>query len=315
MSDSKKHSSAFSLQVFDFLSPLMQKLPEQESKKCATIVESIRNPMTCLAEFFLTESAESGIVREDEEDADVAAPVAAGKLNTVKAEFNKATGSLLELLVDLMRGQFLDDCKKLAAENLKIAKVVAEAASGAHADEKSPQNFKLISSLYLVVQAFDANTKSVSLVAALPSQSLIESFIPTSSTEQDAAVREMTWKQVQAERRKFVTFSVVPKYTKESLNAAFRNSGKVWAHKGALNTSHRLVIGSADMVTEASDQPWLNFSPPSAEIWKAVAEFCVALTGSADFALLFDGRMREIRRIHALWLQLASICDLLALWY
>lgn len=241
----------------------------------------------------------------------MAAPVEAGKLNVIKAEFNKATGSLLELLVDLMQGQFLDDCKKLAAENVKIAKVVAEAASGAHGDEKSPhQSLKLISSLYLVVQAFDTNTNSVSLATTLPSQSLIESLVPTSSTEQDAALREMTWKQVQGERRKFVTFSVVPKYTKDALNAAFRNSGKVCAHKGALNTSHRLIVASADMVTEASDQPWLSLSPPSSETWKAVAEFGVSLTGSTDFTLLFDGRMREVRRIHVHWLQLGLNFDL-----
>ena len=286
-------------QVFDFLAPLTSKLPEQECQKCVKVLESIRDPTTCLAEFLLTESEESGIVREDEEDAAAAAPVEAGKLNKVKAEFNKATGSLLELLVDLMRGEYIEDCKKIAAENMKLPQAVTEAASSMHTDEKSgQQSVKLLTSLYLVVQAFDTGSKSVSLASTLPSQSLIQTLNPTTSSEQDAAVREMTWKQVQAERRKFVTFSVVPKYTKDSLNAAFRNSGKVWAHKGSLNASHRLIIGSADMMTEESDQPWLSQSPPAHEAWKAVAEFCVALTGSTDFTLLFDGRMREIRRIN-----------------
>lgn len=192
----------------------------------------------------------------------------------------------------------------LAKENVKLAQAVSEVAVQAvpaddQQDSSSCSSLGFVKSLYLVVQAYDTNTKSVSLAAPLPTPSLIQSLNPSISSEQDAADRARAWKQVQSERRKFVTFSVVPKYTKEALNSAFRNSGKVWAHKGDLNTSHRLIVGSADLVTETSQEPWLTPSAPAADAWKALAGFCMGLAGNTDFTFLFDGRMREIRRIHA----------------
>ena len=293
------------MQAFDFVAPLLQKLPEQECKKCVTVIANISKPEQCWLDFFAPEASESGVFQEEDEEQEEAAAALVGgsKLNSLKGEFNKATGMLLELLVDLMRGQYLADCRKLAKENVKLAQAVSQVAVQAvQADKEqdsSSSSLGFVKNLFLVVQAFDTNTKSVSLAAPLPTPSLVQSLNPSVSLEQDAADRERAWKQVQSERRKFVTFSVVQKYSKESLNTAFRNSGKVWAHKGELNTAHRLVIGSADLVMETSQEPWLTPSAPGEDAWKAVAEFCMGLAGNTDFTLLFDGRMREIRRIHA----------------
>lgn len=294
------------MQAFDFVAPLLQKLPEQEAQKCATVVANICKPEQCWLDFFVPEASEAGILQEEGEEQEEApaAILGANKLNSLKAEFNKATGALLELLVDLMRGEYLADCRTLAKENVKLAQAVSEVAVQAvpaddQQDSSSCSSLGFVKNLYLVVQAYDTNTKSVSLAAPLPTPSLIQSLNPSISSEQDAAGRARAWKQVQSECRKFVTFSVVPKYTKEALNSAFRNSGKVWAHKGDLNTSHRLIVGSADLVTETSQEPWLTPSAPAADAWKALAGFCMGLAGNTDFIFLFDGRMREIRRIHA----------------
>ena len=305
------------MQAFDFVAPLLQKLPEQESQKCASIITNIGNPEKCWLDFFVPEASEAGVFQEDDEDQEeVLCAIGESKLNSLKGEFNKATGSLLELLVELMRGRYLADCRKLAKDNVKLAKAVSEVAVQAvpadgEEDSSSCSSLGFVKAMFLVVQAFDTSTKSVSLAAPLPTPSLVQCLNPSTSLEQDAADRERAWKQIQAERRKFVTFSVVPRYAKDALNSAFRNSGKVWAHKGDLNTSHRLVIGSADLVAETSQEPWLTPSAPAAETWKAVAEFCIGLTGTTDFTLLFDGRMREIRRIHAPCLETGSfhLCE------
>ena len=285
--------------------PLVGKLPELESQKCAKVISEMKNPHTCWSEFFAGETAASDVVKEEDDDEDAAAGVVeASKLNTLKGEFNKATGSLLELLMDLMRGQFLGDCRKLSQENVKLAQAVADAAAPAIPDkdeQPGSSSFGLVKSLVLVVQSFDTATKSVSLQAPLPMPSLVQSLNPDKSSEADAACRERAWKQVQTERRKFVSFSVA-KYSKDALQTAFRNCGKVWAHKGDLNSSHRFIVGSADLLLECAQQPWFSASVPTADAWTCVTDFCMGIVGAADFVFLFDGRMREIRRVHVTWL-------------
>ena len=184
------------MQAFDFVAPLLQKLPEQEAQKCTTVVANICKPEQCWLDFFVPEASEAGILQEEGEEQEEApaAILGANKLNSLKAEFNKATGTLLELLVDLMRGEYLADCRTLAKENVKLAQAVSEVAVQAvpaddQQDSSSCSSLGFVKNLYLVVQAYDTNTKSVSLAAPLPTPSLIQSLNPSISSEQDAADR------------------------------------------------------------------------------------------------------------------------------
>ena len=146
-----------------------------------------------------------------------------------------------------------------------------------------------------IAQSFDAGQKTISLnQTSCPALSLIETLNAAEgdSSESAAAKREETWKQVQAERRK--SFA-----SKDHLTNAFRQCGKVHSHSGQLNSSHRLLTASADLLSEHKDEPWLTQACPDKTAWKAIVEFCGSCTGSSDFALVFDGRMREVRRTHA----------------
>lgn len=287
-------------------------MPEADGKKFADALLRILNPQVCWTDFLQSQMAACTDAAIQEDDDPIAAAAAEqpelSTLDTLKADFNKATGALLELLLELMQGKHMDDCRLLSQENVKVSSAVSEAAQAAQAAHKEQKanetkTLELIKCLCLVVQSFDTSTKSVSINTSLPAPSLIQSLIPSGSTEEEALARERVWKQVQAERRKFITFSVAAKITKDSLLAALRGSGKVWSHSGQVNMSHRLIFASADLITETGSEPWMQPSPPPAAQWTAVAEFATSLTGPTDFCLLCDGRMREIRRIHAACLQ------------
>ena len=284
-------------QVFGFLGPLCNKLPEAESKKCQTALDRIFSPELCWNDFLQKqhECKEGDIVHED--DLDDAAPAAealedTSAIDALKAEFNKATGGMLDLLLDLMRGKYLEDCRSFSQEQQKVAQAVSSAAA---AEKNATSDLELVKCLCVVVHAFDTSTKSVSISATTPAPSLIQ------SSEEDSLARERIWKQIQGERRKYVTFSVCAKVTKDALNQAFRACGKVWGHSGQLNTSHRLLFASADLMVEDATEPWTAQAAPAADAWTAVSEFCSNTTGSTDFSLLCDGRMREVRRIQDFW--------------
>lgn len=289
------------LQVGNFLLPLKDKLPEIEAKKCHDAIRTLLDPRKVWSQFLETECQQHGLLikEEDDEDRATAAPAEeTSALDTLKAGFNRATGLMFDLFFGLMRGKYIDDCRTLSSQNVKLSKAVSDAARSSQDDNKSePAVTELVKALCLVVQSFDANAKSVAISTAAPAPSLISTLNSNGDGGEDAAERERVWKLVQGERRKYITFSVVSKYSKDALNHAFRQCGKVWSFTGQLNSSHRLIIASADLIEENQAEPWLNLSPRKADVWKSVAEFCLGVTGSTDFSLMCDGRMREARRI------------------
>lgn len=299
------HQQPLALQVIEFLIPLKDKLPEVEGKKLDAAIGSLVDPRQCWSRFLEADRAGDGLLIKEEDDLEAEpAPAAPAEdtspLDTLKAEFNKATGSMLDLILDLMRGKSLEDCRTLGAGNLKLPQAVSDAAKNLQGDNKSETSVtELVKAVCLVVQSFDTNAKSVSISAAAPAPSLITTLNSNADGGEDVADRERIWRLVQGERRKYITFSVVPKHSKEAMTNAFRQCGKVWSFSGQLNSSHRLITASADLMPETSAEPWLNFSPPATDVWKSVAEFCMGVTGSTDFSLMCDGRMREMRRIHA----------------
>lgn len=127
---------------------------------------------------------------------------------------------------------------------------------------------------------------------SLPAPSLIQTLGSDSLKDEEAEARNRVWKQVQNERKKYVSFSCPKSYGKDNLVAALKASGKVYAFSGQLNVSHRLFYGSAELLEEEGIEPWMNSTEPKKDRLKGICDMG-SITGTTDFCL----RMRSIRRI------------------
>jgi hypothetical protein len=290
-------------------------LPETEAQSCAALIEdSIFNPMKCW-ETFLKPSSEVA-ARDAEDEAHESDDDAGGALTnqsalvTVKEKYNRATGCLLDLLMELMSGQHGEDLREISQCGEPLSKMLQPGGKESAEEASQGASISLVVKLCEAVKAFDTNTKSVSVTATAPAPSLISTLNQGQSVEELTAERERVWKLVQNERRKYATFSVPKTWKPEGLLSSFRSCGKVFGHAGALNSSHRLICGSADLLCKSGAEPWLAQSKPEAALWKGIAEFCVSTTGQTDFAMVFDGRMREVRRLNDTWFIL--MCSLVS---
>ena len=287
----------------------MQKLPETEAKEAQNAVKEILNPLKCYEIYLNAESEASGIVTEDNDEELDAPEVEETALGKLKSKFNKATGDLLELLINLQSAKHLKSCKAMAAEDKTVAKQIQECQEWQRSNKKEGSEegpCELLRQLTCVVQSFEVGA-TVTASAAAPAPSLIAALGGAAANENEeymAAERDRVWKLVQAERKKYISFSIPRDFTKDKLSDAFRAASKVYNFSGSLNMSHRLVMGSADLLHEFSEEPWANASKPADEVFQGVADFLAGLTGSTDFAFAFDGRMRECRRILDPWLHL-----------
>lgn len=285
-----------------------------EAKSCSVLIEdSIFNPMRCWETFLKPTTEVSAKDTEDEtQEADDDAGTALANqssLVAMKEKYNRATGCLLDLLVELMSGQHADDLREISQCGEPLSKMLQPGTKESQ-EASEASSIALVVKLGEVVKAFDTNTKSVSVTATAPAPSLISTLNQSQSVEELTAERERVWKLVQNERRKYVTFSAPKAWKPESLLGSFRSCGKVYGHTGTLNSSHRLICGSADLLCETGAEPWLASSKPEAAVWKGIAEFCVSTTGPTDFAMVFDGRMREVRRLNETCLIL--MCSLIS---
>ncbi|CAE7456312.1 Cdkl4 [Symbiodinium sp. CCMP2592] len=290
------------VQVFDYAAKLANKWPEPDKVKLTGILAELRCPSTCWEKYLCHADADQGAAGEDDMDGegpeDVERPVPQSKIGAVKEGFNKAIGMLLDLLLERMSGKYYKDCCMLASSEDGLAKALTAAQLGSSDDTEHEEPCALITQMKIIVDKFDNSTKSVGATSAAPAPSLLQSLAKASEadTPEECVERERQWKAVQTERRKFVSFSVPNKISKDCLVNAFRGCGKVFTHKGTLNSSHRLIVASADLLAEAGTDPWLKGTPPSEE-WKEICAFAKDISGPEDFVVLFDGRMREIRRV------------------
>ena len=285
--------------VLDFLCPLIEKQPETEKALILDALAKIKQPMTCWTEFLEgnEQSAADDEPEEPEEEVQLTA------METLRSQFSKPMGALLDLCLDLVRGRYLEACRDLSMQQEKLGKLISQEANPSKSGEEPTAMSKelkgMIHILVIVVQGFDTTMgKSVSLSTSLPAPSLINSLGNSSPTDEEAEARSRIWKQVQAERKKFATFSVPKAWSKDGLLACFRQSGKVYTHTGQLNSNHRLILASADILVENGTEPWLVQSVPENAKWKEILDFLSSMNGATDFCLAFDGRMREIRRLH-----------------
>jgi hypothetical protein len=275
-------------QVFEYAEKLLSKLPEPELQKAKAVLEDLLSPLRCWEKFLQPDEkalADTGFLHEDdlEEEGACAVVVPSGPLAAIKEIFNKATGQLFDLVLELVSGKHYSDCQELASQAGGLIKALQDIE----------QDLEFLRQLRLVTELVDGSqSKSVTASTAAPAPSLLTQLTSTGQVNAEAdAERERHWKIVQSERRKIVSFGV-PK--------SCRACGKVFSYAGQLNTSHRLLCASADLMTEQGDEPWVAPSVPPAQLWKEVLAFMTSsATGAADFVMAFDGRMREVRRLNA----------------
>ena len=284
------------LQVFEFAQKLGAKLPLPEQSKFASVCSEMLDPVTCWAKYlealFKAESTQA--LNEEDLDLEVAGggpTTECDLLAETKKAFNKPTGMLLDVLLKLMRGVYLQDCRKLASDGFYKAM-----------DGSAKDQCDLVRDLQVIVEHFEGSQKSVSLTTQVPELGLLQGLRAQGADAESAEDREGHWRTAQGERKKYINLSVPKSWSREMMTAAFRSSGKVYSHSGTLNASHRLICASADLFQEEGEAPWSIQSKPGKD-WAGLVEFAASCSGSCDFVMLFDGRMREIRRMHALWMQ------------
>ena len=285
---------------------MISTLADPDDKTCWALIEDVRNPLTCWNRFLKPSSFNalvplSGDNEECDEGGQALLEAQDSALNQAKGGYNRAVGDLLDLLVNLMQGKHTESLKNLSQSGEPLAKAIQAAASLEDETEKKKLP-EMVIQLCLVIRAFDIKAGKVSGTATTPAPSLISTLAQGKDADHLAHItadRERVWKLVQAERRKYVTFST-PRGSdvKDSLQNALRASGKVHSFNGTLNASHRLFCASADLWSESVSEPWLNSTVPKESDWKLITDFCCNTGGATDFGMMFDGRMREVRRFN-----------------
>lgn len=273
---------------------------DTQQTKCKDAIATMRSPLLFWEKILFPELQQQSQGEGSHEDDPEPLNASGSVLETMKAEYNKATGNLLHLIFDLMRGNYFQACVDLSSGSDKFSKLVsceASAVDGTNAKELPKDLKSLISHVMQVVQGFDTHAKSVSLASSLPAPSLLHSLgngqVDGSA---EAEARNHVWKQVQAERKKIISFSCPSSWSQESLAASLRQNSKIHQFSGMLNGSHRLFCASADLIEETGPEPWVTSTPPKDDQWKNMCSFIASLTGTTDFGLAFDGRMRTVRR-------------------
>ena len=121
--------------VFDYAEKLCSKLPETDRLKLRGVFQELLKPQTC-REKYCQGSPDCKLCERDDEEDEIEVP--AGPLADVKASFNKTAGVLLDLLFQLVTGQYLSDCQQLATEPaglLKALQAAEEKAASEDGDE------------------------------------------------------------------------------------------------------------------------------------------------------------------------------------
>ena len=290
--------------MFSYAEKLAAKLPDTENKKLLAHMKTLLCPRDCWEKFLMPAKQTEAVVPHETDDEDNAAlEVPSGPVADVKAAFNRATGLLLDLLVQLMSFRYMSDLQDIASSCGSLVKALQQAEEQALVESKEYKMPDLVKQIRLITQQFDGNSKSVTVSTSAPAPSLLNSLTSHGTDVPDAdGERERQWKTVQSERKRFVSLSVPKTWTSDGLGGAFRCSGKVFNHSGTLNSSHRLIVASADLLHEEGDEPWLNLQSPASNLWKDIVTFCSSASGTTDFVMLFDGRMRQVRRANESWL-------------
>ena len=183
--------------MFDHCLNLAEKLPDAESAKFKAALADFFQPHVCWEKYLARPCSNASArdanapLMEDDSDLEQAAAEdeCQSRLGQLKAQFNKGTGLVLDFLLDLMSGKFLQDLKNLATANLTFPAAVA-AAEAAKENDNDQEVCELVKQFRVVVGHFAGNSKSVGLAGAAPAPSLLATLQPGGDDAQLQVERE-----------------------------------------------------------------------------------------------------------------------------
>ena len=302
---------SFAGEVFDYAHKLAAQLPEAEAKKLHPVLDKLVDPDQCWDEFLKPEEKDKSIAagNDDDDGGDSEVEVPMAKISELKDQFNKATGMLLDFLARVMSFKFLSDCKDLAGASGGLTKALQIAEDMAIEGHSDVVVTALVKEIRVITQMFDGHAKTISAIpgCSAPAPALLSQLAGDPEAAADEGEHQRQWKNVQSERKRFVTLSVPKSWDQNGLQTAFRSASRVFSFSGNLNASHRMIVASADLFDQEVEQPWQAAVKPNAAEWSEVLAFAGSMSGPCDFVFVFDGRSREIRRLSASGQQIRQV--------
>ena len=256
-----------------------------------TITEALGSPRIYSDAFHqqVVQLAEEGQEKQEDDGNGLSFESSDMDWERLTAGMPKCLTKFAEILVGLYGEEFDAEMKALAGEKSPKDTLMDDAElAGVSATLRK----KLHEGLRLVAAQTNEFTACEGQQEAVSMRSLKRDASNPDEAEVAAANKErsLLWEKAREQRRKYVALSQLSKATKAKIDAALAR-----VPQGSLETARRLFVWSADLVTESSKTPWKEASPPKAASCDAVLDCIAKRSGPGDFAICFDGRMRDQR--------------------
>ena len=204
----------------------------------------------------------------------------------------------LDVVSEIMEDEYMADLQKMAAASssldtfaeLGVGKDLMQAIDGL----QGPKQIEVSSSSTMVPSI---STRQLFRLASDPAD------LQSRKAELEKE-RALVLSKVTAERKKTMQFLHLSNVNSTSLKEALNQTTVVPTFKGELNSSHRMIVLSADQALEF-DGGWASLPKLSSaadhnlsKTFKAKLDFALnGFTGPADFTFVFDGRSRAARQV------------------
>ena len=204
----------------------------------------------------------------------------------------------LDVMSGIMEDEYMADLQKMAAASssldafaeLGVGKDLMQAIDGL----QGPKQIEVSSSSTMLTSI---STRQLFRLASDPAD------LQSRKAELEKE-RALVLSKVTAERKKTMQFLHLSNVNSTSLKEPLNQTTVVPTFKGELNSSHRMIVLSADQALEF-DGGWASLPKLSAasdhnlsKIFKAKLDFALnGFPGPTDFTFVFDGRSRAARQV------------------
>ena len=227
---------------------------------------------------------------------------------------NARETAVLDVMSGIMEDEYMADLQKMAAASssldtfaeLGVGKDLMQAIDGL----QGPKQIEVSSSATMVPSI---STRQLFRLASDPAD------LQSRKAELEKE-RAFVLSKVTAERKKTMQFLHLSNVNSTSLKEAL-NQTAVPTFKGELNSSHRMIVLSADQALEFdggwASLPKLSSAPDHnlSKLFKAKLDFALnGFSGPFDFTFVFDGRSRAARQVIESSVALIPETNLAELW-
>ena len=227
---------------------------------------------------------------------------------------NARETAVLDVMSGIMEDEYMADLQKMAAASssldtfaeLGVGKDLMQAIDGL----QGPKQIEVSSSATMVPSI---STRQLFRLASDPAD------LQSRKAELEKE-RAFVLSKVTAERKKTMQFLHLSNVNSTSLKEAL-NQTVVPTFKGELNSSHRMIVLSADQALEFdggwASLPKLSSTPDHnlSKIFKTKLDFALnGFCGPVDFIFVFDGRSRAARQVIESSIALIPETNLAELW-